>query len=270
MEIRRLTDADAVAVDMLLQRDPVANNFLISKFGQQRIGVADTMGAFDEGLRALVYLGGNVVPAGEDVDAVAQLGALAARRPRRTAAIVGLVSNVRPFWAEVLGAWGPAREERFDQPLLEAIAPPDVAADPRVRPARIEELDLLFGPSVAMFTEEVGVSPLLGSTEAAYRSRLSWLVRQGRVLCCTDSAGVLFKAEVTSITGQACQIQGVWVRPDARGSGVASAAMVAVVEQARRDAPRVSLYVNHYNGAARSAYRHAGFRQVGTMASVHF
>jgi predicted GNAT family acetyltransferase len=47
--------------------------------------------------------------------------------------------------------------------------------------------------------------------------------------------------------------------------------MAAVVELALRDiAPVVSLYVNDYNAAARSAYRRVGFREVGEFATVLF
>jgi predicted GNAT family acetyltransferase len=43
------------------------------------------------------------------------------------------------------------------------------------------------------------------------------------------------------------------------------------VEHALRDiAPVVSLYVNDYNTAARSAYRRVGFTERGTFMSVLF
>ena len=52
---------------------------------------------------------------------------------------------------------------------------------------------------------------------------------------------------------------------------MAAPGMAAVVELARGSlAPVVSLYVNDYNAPARAAYRRAGFREVGTFASVLF
>ena len=68
---------------------------------------------------------------------------------------------------------------------------------------------------------------------------------------------------------EACQLQGVYVRPDQRGRGVAAPALAAVVEQARATiAPVVTLFVNDHNTAARRAYERVGFQQTDTFASI--
>ncbi len=47
--------------------------------------------------------------------------------------------------------------------------------------------------------------------------------------------------------------------------------MAAVVSYALAEfAPRVTLYVNDFNTAARATYRRVGFRQVGEVMSVLF
>jgi predicted GNAT family acetyltransferase len=218
----------------------------------------------------MAHVAGNLIPAGGDSDAVDSIGKFLVRMPRRSASIVGLARDVLPMWSALAPTWGPARDERLSQPLMLAVAQPQVAPDPGVRLAEVDDVRALYPATVAMFTEEVGVSPLEASSEAAYRARLMWLIRQERVFCRMDEHGVVFKAEIAVATDRVCQIQGVWVRPDLRGRGVGSAAMAALVRQARAVAPHVSLYVNDYNAAAVVAYRRAGFRQVGTMASVHF
>ena len=82
---------------------------------------------------------------------------------------------------------------------------------------------------------------------------------------------MVFKAEIGSVTPHACQVQGVWVRPELRGRGLAEAGMAALVNDAlRRVAPVISLYVNDYNRPARAAYRRVGFTQTATFASVLF
>jgi predicted GNAT family acetyltransferase len=63
----------------------------------------------------------------------------------------------------------------------------------------------------------------------------------------------------------------VWIRPERRGEGLSAGGMAAVVEHARHDfAPVVTLYVNDYNIAARSAYRRVGFHEVATFATILF
>jgi predicted GNAT family acetyltransferase len=76
---------------------------------------------------------------------------------------------------------------------------------------------------------------------------------------------------VGAATPQACQVQGVWVRPDHRGQGLAAPGMAAVVNVARESiAPVVSLYVNDFNAPARATYLRSGFAEVGEFMSVLF
>ena len=169
-------------------------------------------------------------------------------------------------------SWGPAREVRACQPLLAIDTWPQVPADPFVRPVRLDEVDTLFPASVAMFTEEVGVSPVADGG-AGYRARVRELVAGGNAFARIDdrhgTREVVFKADIGYATAAACQVQGVWVDPDLRGQGLGAAGMAAVVEQARRTiAPVVSLYVNDFNRTARAVYERVGFRQVGTFATV--
>jgi uncharacterized protein len=124
---------------------------------------------------------------------------------------------------------------------------------------------------VAMFTEEVGVSPIGPDGGATYRARVRELIDCGRAFARIEDGRVIFKAEVGSVTPHACQVQGVWVRPELRGRGLAERGMAAVVTEAARGiAPVVSLYVNDYNLPARAAYRRVGFTDTATFASVLF
>jgi hypothetical protein len=148
---------------------------------------------------------------------------------------------------------------------------PQVEPDPGVRAVGMADLDVLLPACVAMFTEEVGISPLGVDGGVAYRGRVAELVRAGRAFARIEDGRVLFKAEVGSASSAACQVQGVWVPPELRGRGLAEPGMAAVVELARAEvAPVVSLYVNDYNEAARATYRRVGFTDVGAFMSVLF
>jgi uncharacterized protein len=97
------------------------------------------------------------------------------------------------------------------------------------------------------------------------------MVCSGRAFARFEDGEVVFKAEIGAATPHACQVQGVWVRPDRRGQGLCAPGMAAVVQHAQRDiAPVVTLYVNDYNVPARSAYRRVGFRDIGEFATVLF
>jgi predicted GNAT family acetyltransferase len=155
--------------------------------------------------------------------------------------------------------------------LLATRTAPPTAGDPAVRRVRPDEVDLLLPACVAMYTEEVGVSPLGPDGGSLYRARVTELVADGRSYARIEDGEVLFKAEIGAATARACQIQGVWVRPDRRGEGLGAAGMAAVVHDALRTvAPVVSLYVNDFNRPALAVYERVGMTQIGTFASVLF
>jgi predicted GNAT family acetyltransferase len=150
-------------------------------------------------------------------------------------------------------------------------SPAPVPADPGVRLVRPDEIDLLFPAAVAMYTEEVGVSPTADGGERSYRDRVGELVRARRAYARVINGQVVFKAELAVVTRHTAQIQGVWTAPEWRGRGLARGGIAAVVRDAlRRVAPSVSLYVNDYNTPARKVYERCGFQQVGTFATVLF
>ena len=276
-ELRVLTLADMPAALQVAEQDPVANVFVLSRLLGgglvQSRGAAEIWGYSVDGvLRSLLYVGANVVPVQADAAAVEAFAARAARVPRRCSSIVGPAEAVLPLWERLAPAWGPAREVRRGQPLLAIDAPdPDIDPDPAVRPVSRAQLDLVMPACVAMFTEEVGVSPLGGDGGLLYRCRIAELVDSGRAFARIENGTVVFKAEIGAATPAVCQVQGVWVDPARRGRGLAAPGVAAVVTLARAGiAPTVSLYVNDFNTAALATYRRVGFRQVGTFASVLF
>jgi hypothetical protein len=216
-------------------------------------------------------VGANLVPVAASPAAVAAYAGRARLLGRRCSSIVGLAPSVMQMWELLRPNWGPPREIRATQPVLAIGEPARVPADPKVRRVRPDELDVLLPASVAMFTEEVGVSPVGSDGGTAYRARVAELIELGRSFARIEDGRVVFKAEIGSVTPYACQVQGVWVRPELRGRGLAEAGMSALVADALRTvAPVVSLYVNDFNLPARAAYRRVGFRQTATFASVLF
>ncbi len=148
---------------------------------------------------------------------------------------------------------------------------PTIAPDFRIRPVRPAELEALMPACIAMFTEEVGVSPIGADGGHGYRQRVAELINGGRAFAWIEGGEVIFKAEIGAVTRDACQIQGVWVNPRYRGQRLSEGGMSAVVEYALRDfSPLVSLYVNDFNAPARAAYHRVGFREVSEFASILF
>jgi uncharacterized protein len=274
--VRVLDERDRDAVLAICDRDPVMHVFVSSRvraLGLEPSRLGAQMWGHGPGgrLESLCYSGANLVPVAATPDAAAAFADRALRQGRRCSSVVGPADEVQAMWALLRPRWGPARDVRPVQPVMVIDGPPLVAPDPLVRRVRMEELDILWPACVAMFTEEVGVSPTIGDGGASYRARLQQLIRSGRAFARIEDGNVIFKAEIGAATPQACQIQGVWVRPELRGQGIAAPGMAAVVvESARSIAPLVSLYVNDFNAPARAAYRRAGFIDTGRFMSVLF
>src|ERR671920_1669688 len=159
------------------------------------------------------------------------------------------------MWRRLEREWSPPRVVRPHQPHLETDRPPLVTPDPLVRRGAMADLDVLYPACVAMYTEEVGVSPEERGGGPVYRARVAQLVSRGWSFVRVEDGRVVFKAEVAAATPHACQVQGVYVVPDRRGQGLGTAGMAAVVDLALRHiAPVASLYVNEHNLSARRVY----------------
>ncbi len=274
--LRLLTAHDRDEVLALCDRDAVANVFVSARIRSSgldpsRLG-GQVWGYSDGGqLTSVCYSGANLVPVEANQDAIDAFAAKARLQGRRCSSIVGPADAVGQLWSMLAPSWGRPRDVRPVQPVLAISGPGLVEPDPLVRVVRPRELDVLLPSCIAMFTEEVGVSPIGADGGAAYRARMADLIGAGRSFARIEDDGtVLFKAELGAVTPQACQVQGVWVPPAARGRGHAARGMSAVVHAALAMAPVVSLYVNEYNAPARAAYLRVGFRQVGTFMSVLF
>lgn len=274
--IRTLGRADVEEALALCEQDLVANLFVASRlygvWTDPRHAGGEIWGWYDGGeLRSVCWSGANLVPAEAGPGAVEAFAARARRQGRQCSSIVGPAEPVLGMWRYLEAAWGPPREVRPNQPLMVLDGPPLVEPDPLVRRSRPDELSLVVPACVAMFTEEVGYSPVAVDGGAMYHSQVAGLVAMGRSFVRVEDGTVVFKAELGSVTPGAVQVQGVWVAPEYRGRGLAAPGMAAVSRIVQREvAPVVSLYVNSFNTRAIRAYERVGFRTVGTFATVLF
>ncbi|WP_058235529.1 GNAT family N-acetyltransferase [Devriesea agamarum] len=223
------------------------------------------------GIGAWLWHGANAMPVGADREAMAAFGECLAARGRHCSSLVGNSSDVRELFGHLESVWDRPREFRWSQPLLEALQPPSVLPDPRLRPARPEETDVVMAASVAMFREEVGSDPTEFDGGRSYRARVRSLIAARRTYVIMDGNRVAFKADVGALIPGLAQLHGIWVAPRLRGRHIARTGVAAVIDWVRRDhARRVTLYVNDFNLPARRAYDAAGLRQIGELATILF
>lgn len=274
--IRPLGPADLDAFLELTATDPVVNVFAdyrarTTSLEPRWLG-GEVWGRWVGGdLVAACHVGANLVPIAANEEDARAFAERALTRGRSVSTLVGPATPVRAFWDTVAASWGRPREQRWVQPHMVLTGPPSVEPDPLVRRSTRADFEELYPACVAMYTEEVGVSPEIGGGGELYRARVLQLISRGWSFVRFEHGRLVFKAEVACASPHAAQIQGVYVVPDLRGQGLATRGMAAVAEIVRREiAPAVSLYVNEWNAPARAAYERVGFRQTATFATVMF
>ncbi|MDX6324880.1 MAG: uncharacterized protein QOK15_1234 [Nocardioidaceae bacterium] len=274
--LRVLGPADLDEVTSLLARDPVVNVVVDHRARttqlQPRWLNGEVWGYYEEGdLLSLCHAAANLVPAMATPRALEQFAGRAEAQGRRCSTLLGRSEDVEVMWSRLQHSWQAPRDIRRNQPHLEIDTAPSVAPDLGVRRCRQDDVDVLYPACVAMYTEEVGVSPEEHGGAGLYRARVAQLVSRGWSFARIEGGRVLFKAEVAAASPYACQVQGVYVAPECRGTGIGTAGMAAVVDLARTHiAPVVSLYVNEHNLPARRVYDRVGFRQTATFTTIMF
>jgi predicted GNAT family acetyltransferase len=274
--LRVLGPGDLAEVQRLIARDPVTHVFLDHRVRVTRLEprwVGGEIWGFDDGsgLASLCHSAANLAPAFSTPAALTAFAARALEHGRRCGSLMGPHDEVMALWELLRPEWGPARSIRPRQPFMTLAEPPLVAGSPEVRPVRPDELDLLYPACVAMYTEELGVSPEAHGGAALYRARVAQMISRGHALAHIEDGEVVFKAEFGATTPQAVQIQSVWIKPSRRGAGAAAGYVAAVCDYALAElAPVVTLYVNEHNEPARRAYARVGFSERCRFATILF
>ena len=121
-------------------------------------------------LRALCHAGSNLVPVNADEAAIEAWTEFAGPQ-RMCASIIGPSDVAMALWRRLADRWGPTwaqtRNVRPHQPVMSISTAPSVAPDPRVRRVTLDQWDAYTDAAVKMYTEEIGVSPVLRATPPA-------------------------------------------------------------------------------------------------------
>lgn len=272
--VRALTIEDQPQLYALLDQHPINGVFIQGHLAERPTFFSSPHGPSIIGrfhgqrLVDVCWLGANAVPL--DAQDSGELWARYANRNNfRPVSIFGPQRSALAMWQHYQSSKEPFAI-RDNQPLLATSSPPrNTTPHPDLRQATRADLPQLFPAAVAMFTEEVGYSPVANGSRS-YEERIADRIDRGYSYLLTDpkTQDVIFKAELGNVSAQVAQINGVWVAPQHRGAGIAQRCLTAVVIHALGQVDTVSLYVNHYNTPALRLYRKLGFEQIGTFATI--
>lgn len=241
--------------------EPIERVFLedVARRGLGRFAALEDGGK----LCALCHVGANLVPSGRDTGSFAEI---AARGDARM--MVGEERAVTELWEALRDRMPEPLDDRPGQPVyVLAEAPP--AGDTGLRPATLDDLELLVPASASAYLEEVGVDAY-GRDPALFEWRTRVQIEQGRSWIWREDDRVLFKAEASAWTDDAVQLQQVWVDPGERGRGNARRGLADLCRLLLERTPVVCLFVRPENAPAIALYEATGMRRTIVYRSLIF
>jgi ribosomal protein S18 acetylase RimI-like enzyme len=136
-----------------------------------------------------------------------------------------------------------------------------------LRPATLDDLDLVAPAQAQMALEESGVNPLEVDPEG-FRRRCARRIERGRTWVLTENGRLVFKAEVQSETPQVMYLEGVYVSPEERGKGYALRCLSHLSRLLLQSTGSICLLVNEENTEAHNLYRKAGYKARGYYDTI--
>ena len=242
-------------------QDPVERVFL-EDVARRRLG--RFVGAAEDGdLRALCHLGVNVVPSGDGCGVFAREASRAAPRM-----LIGEARAVSELWEAARSELPRPREDRPGQPVF-VIREPPASGDTGLRPASLDDLELLTPACAAAHEQELGIDPLRRDAEG-FRWRTRSQIEEERSWLWVEDGVILFKAEASAWTPGAVQLQQVWVDPQVRRRGYGARGLADVCRLLLEKVPAVCLFVRAENDPAIKLYEAIGMEHVLDYRSLLF
>jgi uncharacterized protein len=241
------------------EEDPIERVFLedMARRDIGRFVAVSTRGT----LEALCHVGVNAVPSGAGCGAFAREVARAGPRM-----LIGEANAVTELWREVRSRLPRPRENRPGQPVFVIREAPE-AGDTGLRPATLDDLELLLPACAAAHEQEIGIDPLRRDRDG-FRWRTRGQIEDGRSWLWTENGTILFKAEASAWTPSAVQLQQVWVDPVARRKGYGARGLRDLCRLLLEETPAVCLFVRAENVAAIRLYETVGMEHVLDYRSV--
>ncbi|HKR61406.1 MAG TPA: GNAT family N-acetyltransferase [Pyrinomonadaceae bacterium] len=181
--------------------------------------------------------------------------------------ILGEQERVEEFWYYCQGGRQQMRLACRES-LFELRYPVRVeAAVPGLRPAQLDELDLVVPIQARMALEESGINPLERDAEG-FRQRCQRRIEQGRTWVLVADGELLFKADIIADTTEVIYLEGVWTSEKIRGTGLGVNCMSQLAQELLQRTKSISLLVDERNMRAQAFYRKCGFRFLTTYDTI--
>lgn len=168
-------------------------------------------------------------------------------------------SKVKKFWDEYSQGRLSPRRICYDL-LIEQGHPVEVCEPVRdLRPAKIEDLDLIVPAHAELVLEETGVNPLDIDPDG-FRSRCAGRIDNGRVWVWVDRGELIFKIDVIASAPDVVYIEGVYVKREKRGMDYGRRCMSQLGLTFLERAKYICGFVNEEHRGELAFYTKIGYR----------
>jgi len=218
---------------------------------------------------SLVITGRLVLIESDDAVATSRLAQWYRRSRFQFEHIVSAREVVTPFWQSYGDAdrFATARLDRFQELYVMerrswlGLLPTRTDHVPTaLQLANTDDIESVFLASARMHEEETLEDPLQRDAGHFRRHVLHRIETDRTWVWFNEHRRLMFKADVSAQSRYGAQVSGVYTPPLVRGQGIATRAMVDMCDALfKRGFPRIVLYVNDDNVAARRVYEKVGF-----------
>jgi hypothetical protein len=178
--------------------------------------------------------------------------------------IVGSEDVTEPFWREYR-RHAPALRWTRREPVFATLRGALGAVPEPTRRAVLEPARILDAPEITANSAEQHREDLHDDREAAdgrgFRERHANDVRDGRWWVVRERGRIVFQVHVGASSEGVVQLGGVFVPPDLRGRGHATAGVRGICARLFERFETVTLYCDEANERARRVYERVGFRE---------
>jgi len=193
--------------------------------------------------------------------------ALTAQFHERLHMIMAEQEKVEQFWNSYADDGQPmrhaCRELLFE--LKESVA---FGADIEgLRLATIDDLELIAPVHAGMAEAESGINPLAVDPEG-FLARCARRIEKGRVWVIVEEDQLVFKADVQAETPEVMYLEGVYVAPQYRSTGIGRRVMTRLCGRLLTKTASICALVNEENESAQAFYRLCGFRRVSNYDTI--
>jgi predicted GNAT family acetyltransferase len=136
-----------------------------------------------------------------------------------------------------------------------------------LRLATMEDLHLIAPVHAAMAEAESGINPLETDSDG-FLSRCGRRISKDRVWVLVEDGELIFKADVQAETSEIIYLEGVYVNPRFRGTGLARRCFTQLCHWLLTRTHSLCVLANEDNESAQIFYRMCGFRRTSNYDTI--